>query len=63
MANSQHVGTYEQQGTLSDNKPVYIFHKSELSWDSKKNVLLVTDTFSKFSQAFVTCNQKALTTA
>ena len=33
------------------------------SRDSKENVLVLTDAFSKFSQAFVTSNQKALTVA
>ena len=31
--------------------------------DGKENVLVLTDAFSKFSQAFVTPNQKALTVA
>ena len=31
------------------------------SRDGKENVLVLTDAFSKFSQAFVTQNQKALT--
>ena len=33
------------------------------SRDSKENVFVLTDAFSKFSQAFVTPNQKALTMA
>ena len=33
------------------------------SRDGKENVLVLTDAFSKFSQAFVTPNQKALTVA
>ena len=30
------------------------------SRDGRENVLVLTDAFSKFSQAFVTLNQKAL---
>ena len=33
------------------------------SRDSKENVLVLTDAFSKFSQAFVTPNQMTLTMA
>ena len=29
--------------------------------NSKEDILVLTDTFSKFSQAFVTNNQKAIT--
>ena len=35
----------------------------DLSRDGKENVLVLTDAFSKFSQTFVTPNQKALTVA
>ena len=31
--------------------------------DSKENILVITDTFTKFSQAFVTPNQKVITIA
>ena len=37
------------------------FLKVDPSWDGKKNVLVLTDAFSKSSQAFVTPNQKAHT--
>ena len=33
------------------------------SGNGKENVLVLTDAFSKFSQAFVTPNQKAITMA
>ena len=33
------------------------------SRDGKENVLVLTDTFTKFSQAFITPNQKFLTMA
>ena len=39
------------------------FTKMDPSRDGKEDVLVLTDTFSKFSQAFVTPNQKALTVA
>ena len=39
------------------------FTKVDPSKSSKENILLLTDTFTKFSQAFVTLNQKALTVA
>ena len=39
------------------------FTTMDPSRDSKENVLVLTDAFSKFSQAFLTPNQKALTMA
>ena len=39
------------------------FTKVDPSKDGKENILLLTDTFTKFSQAFVTPNQKAITIA
>ena len=39
------------------------FTKVDPSKSSKENILVLTDTFTKFSQAFVTMNQKALTVA
>ena len=39
------------------------FLKVDLSRDGKENILVLTDAFTKFSQAFVTNNQKALTIA
>ena len=37
------------------------FLKVDPSWDGKENILVLTGAFSKFSQAFVTPNQKELT--
>ena len=37
------------------------FRKVNPSEDGKENVLVLTDTFSKFSEAFITPNQKAFT--
>ena len=39
------------------------FIKVGPSKDGKENILVLTDTFIKFSQAFVTSNQKAITVA
>ena len=39
------------------------FTKVDPSKDGKENILVLTDTFTKFSQAFVTPNQKAITIA
>ena len=39
------------------------FTKVDPSKDSKENILVLTDAFTKFSQAFVTPNQKAITVA
>ena len=40
---------------------VYRFLKVDPSRDGKENILVLTDAFTKFSQAFITNNQKALT--
>ena len=42
---------------------VWILPTMDPSRDGKENVLVLTDAFSKFSQAFVTPNLKALTMA
>ena len=39
------------------------FTKVDPSKDGKENILVLTDAFTKFSQAFVTPNQKAITIA
>ena len=39
------------------------FTKADPLKSSKENILVLTDAFTKFSQAFVTLNQKALTIA
>ena len=38
------------------------FTKVDPSKDGKENILVLTDTFTKFSQESVTPNQKAITT-
>ena len=56
-----------QPGSLIANKSMELlcidFLKVDLSWDSKENVLVLPNPFLKFSQTFVTLNQKALTIA
>ena len=39
------------------------FTKVDPSKDSKENILVLTDAFNKFSQEFVTPNQKVITIA
>ena len=54
-------------GVMIANNPMDLmcidFTKVDPSKDSKENILVLTDTFTKFSQAFVTPNQKAITVA
>ena len=56
-----------QQGTLTTNQPLELlcidFTKADPSKGGKENILVLTDAFSKFSQAFVTSSQKALIVA
>ena len=54
-------------GTIIANNPMDLlcidFTKVDPSKSGKENILVLTDTFTKFSQAFITPNQKALTIA
>ena len=54
-------------GTTIANNPMDLscidFTKVDPSKSGKENILVLTDTFTKFSQAFITPNQKALTVA
>ena len=54
-----------QQGLLVANNCLDLlcigFLKVDPSRGGKENILVLTDAFTKFSQAFVTNNQKALT--
>ena len=56
-----------QQGTLTASQPLELlcidFTKADPSKGGKENILVLTDAFSKFSQAFVTSSQKALIVA
>ena len=52
-----------QQGTLTASQPLELlcidFTKADPSKSGKENILILTDAFSKYSQAFVTSSQKA----
>ena len=54
-------------GTIITNNPMDLlcidFTKVDPLKSSKENILVVTDAFTKFSQAFVTLSQKVLTVA
>ena len=55
------------QGSLVVHQPLELlcidFTKVDVTKGSKENVLVLMDTFSKYSQAFVTSTQKAITVA
>ena len=67
VAKGPYVGPKTQPGSIVANGPLDLlcvdFTTMDPSRDGKENVLVLTDAFSKFSQAFVTPNQKALTMA
>ena len=67
VAKGHYTGPHTQQGSLVANNPLNLlcidFLKVDPSRDGKENILVLTDAFTKFSQAFVTTNQKALTIA
>ena len=56
-----------QQGSLTAQQPLELlcidFTKADVAKGGKENILVLTDAFSKYSQAIVTNNQKALTIA
>ena len=64
-------GDYTEPKTLQDslvtNQPLELFcidfTKTDIMKWAKENILVLTDTFSKYGQAFVTNNQKSLTIA
>ena len=65
VTKGHYTGLHTQQGSLVTNNPLDLlcigFLKVDPSRDSKENILVLTDAFTKFSQAFITNNQKALT--
>ena len=67
VAKGHCTGPHIQQGLLVANNPLDLlcidFLKVDPSRDGKENILVLTDAFTKFSQAFITNNQKALTIA
>ena len=56
-----------QQGSLVVHQPLELlcidFTKADMAKGEKENILVLTEAFSKFSQAFVTSSQKSLTIA
>ena len=56
-----------QQGSLVTHQPLELlcidFTKADVAKGGKENILVLTDAFSKFSQAFVTSSQKSLVVA
>ena len=67
MAKGPYIGPKTQPVSIVTDGPLDLlcvdFTIMDPSRDGKENVLVLTDAFSKFSQAFVTPNQKALTVA
>ena len=67
VAKGHYTGPHTQQGFLVANNPLDLlcidFLKVDPLRDSKENILVLTDAFTKFNQAFITNNQKALTAA
>ena len=55
------------QGSLVANQPSELlcidFTKADVVKGGQENILVLTNAFSKYSQAFVTSNQKSLTVA
>ena len=66
-AKGDHVDPKPKPGTLIAHNPMNLlcvdFTTVDPSKDGKENILVLTDAFTKFSQAFVTPNQKVLTIA
>ena len=67
IAKGDYTEPKTQQGTLTANQPLELlcidFTKVDPSKGGKENILILTDAFSKFSQAFVTSSQKAIIVA
>ena len=67
VAKDHYTGLHTQQGLIVASNPLDLlcidFLKVDPSRDGKENILVLTDAFTKFSQAFTTDNQKALTIA
>ena len=67
VAKGHYTGLHTQQGLFVANNPLDLLCiyslKVDPSRDGKENILVLTDAFTKFSQAFITNNQRALTIA
>ena len=63
IAKGDYTEPKTQQGTLTASQPLELlcvdFTKADPLKSGKENILILTDAFSKFSQAFVTTSQKA----
>ena len=64
IAKGDYTEPKTQQGSLTAHQPLELlcidFTKADASKGGKENILVLTDAFSKFSQAFVTSSQKSL---
>ena len=64
IAKGDYTEPKTQQGNLTANQPLELLcidlTKADTSKGGKENILVLTDAFSKFSQAFVTSSQKSL---
>ena len=60
VTKGHYTGPHAQQGLLVANNPLNLLCidilKVDPSKDGKENILVLTDAFTKFSQAFVTNN-------
>ena len=58
IAKGDYTDPKTQQGTLTANQPLEVlckdFTKADPAKGGQENILVLTDAFSKFSQAFVT---------
>ena len=65
IAKGDYTEPKTQQGSLVAHQPLELlcvdFTKADIVRGGKENILVLTDAFSKCSQAFVTNNQKSLT--
>ena len=65
VTKGHYTGPQTKQRLLITNNPLDLlcidFLKVDQSRDGKENILVLTDAFTKFSQAFITNNQKELT--
>ena len=67
IAKGDYTEPKTQQGSLTAHQPLELlcidFTKAGIAKGGKENILVLTDAFSKFSQAFVTSSQKSLVIA
>ena len=67
IAKGDYTEPKTQQGSLIAHQPLELlcidFTKADVAKGGKENILVLTDAFSKFSQAFVTSSQKSLVIA